>query len=57
MTRRKVLTDAQIVQLRVDYKPGVRGSGYTSLARPLGVGASTVRDALKYKTEYSARAH
>lgn len=48
MTRRRVLTDAQIRELRAAHNPGVRGLGYGALAKRYGVGESTVRDVLKY---------
>lgn len=56
MTRRRVLTDAQVRELRALHKPGVRGAGYASLARRFGVGASTVRDAITYRTRGGAHA-
>lgn len=54
MTRRHALTSEQLRELRAQYKPGVRGAGYESLARRLGVGVSTVRDALTGRTAYAA---
>jgi hypothetical protein len=54
MTRRRVLTDAQVRLVRARYRPGVRGAGYESLARLLGVGTSTIRDALTGRTRYVA---
>lgn len=54
MSRRRILTDDQVRQLRAEHKPGVRGAGYESLARRLGVGVSTVRDALTGRTRYVA---
>lgn len=54
MTRRRVLTDAQVREIRAAHQPGVRGAGYESLARRLGVGTSTVRDALTGRTAYTA---
>lgn len=55
MTRKRKLTDAQIRELRAAHKPGVRGFGYGAQAKRLGVGESTVRDALKGWTAHSAR--
>lgn len=55
MTRRRVLSDAQLVQLAALYKPGVRGAGYASVAHQLGVGPSTIRDAVTGRTAYTAR--
>lgn len=54
MTRRHALTNEQVRDLRAQYRPGVRGAGYESLARRLGVGVSTIRDALTGRTAYAA---
>ena len=54
MTRRHALTNAQLQQLVALYKPGVRGAGYESVARQLGVGVSTIRDAVTGRTAYAA---
>ena len=54
MTRRRVLTDEQVRDVRTQHKPGVRGAGYESLARQMGVGVSTIRDALTGRTRYVA---
>ncbi|MYM34915.1 hypothetical protein GTP44_03925 [Duganella sp. FT50W] len=54
MTRRHALTDDQVRAARAAYKPGVRGAGYESVARQLGVAVSTVRDALTGRTAYPA---
>lgn len=56
MTRRRVLTDDQVRQVRAEHKPGVRGAGYESLARRFGVGVSTIRDALTGRTLYAVTA-
>lgn len=48
MTRRRALTDSQIREIRATHRPGVRGSGYGELARRYGVGASTIRDVVKF---------
>lgn len=53
MTRRRVLTDQQVRDIRALHQPGVRGAGYESLARQYGVGVSTVRDILTYRTAYA----
>jgi hypothetical protein len=50
MTRRRVLTADQVREIRAEHKPGVRGYGYASLARRYGVGASTIRDLLTYRS-------
>jgi len=52
MTRRKVLTEAQIKEIRKEHA-SKRGSGYASLGRKYGVGASTIRDHIKYWIGYS----
>ncbi len=54
MTRRRVLTDQQVRDIRAQHQPGVRGAGYRALARRFGVAESTVRDALTGRTKYSA---
>lgn len=56
MTRRRVLTDAQIREIRLLHRPGVRGFGYGALAARFGVGESTIRDVLMYRTAASAAA-
>lgn len=50
MTRRRVLTTEQVRAIRAAHKPGIRGSGYESLARKFGVAVSTVRDVVTYRT-------
>lgn len=57
MTRRRVLTDQQVRDIRAQHQPGVRGAGYESLARQYGVGVSTVRDILTYRTVYAMEAN
>lgn len=52
MTRRRVLTDAQVREIRTLHQPGVRGLGYRELARRYGVGESTIRDILTCRTAY-----
>lgn len=54
MTRRHALTDDQVRAARAAYKAGVRGAGYESIARKLGVPVSTIRDALTGRTAYVA---
>lgn len=56
MTRRHSLTESQVAAIRAMHRPGVRGCGYGAIARRFGVGESTVRDAILYRTQYSARA-
>ena len=53
MTRRRALTDLQVREVLAAYRPGVRGAGYESLARRFGVGASTIRDILTYRSLYA----
>jgi hypothetical protein len=48
MTRRKLLTPAQVAEIRAKYKRGKLGYGYGSLAKEYGVGASTIRDVIHY---------
>ena len=55
MTRRKVLTADKIRSIRSEYRPGVRGFGYLSLARKYGVGESCIRDCVNYYTQYGAK--
>jgi hypothetical protein len=50
VTRRRVLTDSQVREIRALHRPGVRGVGYESLARRFGVGASTIRDIITYRS-------
>lgn len=50
MTRRRVLTNDQVREIRALHRPGVRGFGYAALARRFGVGASTIRDLLTYRS-------
>lgn len=52
MTRHRVLSDAQVREIRAAHQPGVRGAGYESLARRFGVGASTVRDIINFRAAY-----
>jgi len=55
MTRRKILNDAQIIAIRQEYQPGLRGFGYLSLAKKYGVGESCIRDCVNYYTQYGAK--
>ncbi len=52
MSRRRVLTDAQVREIRLTHIPGKRGFGYGALARKYGVGESTIRDILSCRTNY-----
>lgn len=54
MTRKKVLSNAQVQEARQLHMPYVEGRGYKALADKFGVGASTVRDAIKFYTYVSA---
>ncbi|MBX9901449.1 MAG: hypothetical protein K2Y28_11765 [Burkholderiaceae bacterium] len=53
MTRRKILTADQVRQIRQIHVPGK--VGYETLAKKFGVGASTVRDCVKYWTYAGVR--
>lgn len=50
MTRRRVLNDEQVREIRAQHKPGKRGHGYESLAKKYGVGTSTIRDVITYRS-------
>lgn len=52
MTRRRVLTNDQVIEIRMTYQAGVRGFGYGALAKKYGVGESTIRDLLTCRTAY-----
>ncbi len=53
MTRRRVLTDAQVREIIELYH--TTQLGYQRIADAYGVGASTIRDVVKFWTQYSAR--
>lgn len=55
MTRRKVLTVEQVRMIRGQYKPNMRGRGYSAIAKKFGVGESTIRDCVKYWTYAGVR--
>lgn len=48
MTRRKVLTDEQVKEIRAEYFAYVRG--YHVLSKKYGVGESTIRDIITFRT-------
>ena len=50
MTRKRVLSDAQVREIRRLHRPGVRGFGYGALAKMFGIGESTIRDVLTYRS-------
>lgn len=54
MTRRRVLTDEQVRQIRAEHRPGVRGYGYRELGRRFGVAESTIRDVI-YQITYTEK--
>lgn len=54
MTRRKSLTKDQVKQIRAAHS-SKRGQGYKSPAEKFGVGASTIRDVVKYYTYAGVR--
>lgn len=53
MTRRRVLTDEQVRQIRALHVPHVRG--YERLAKQFGVGISTIRDVCTYRTRATVK--
>lgn len=53
MTRRKILTVDQVRQIRALHLQGK--VGYETLAKKFGVGASTIRDCVKYWTYAGVR--
>lgn len=53
MIHLQYLTKQQVRDIRAQHQPGVRGAGYESLAHQYGVGVSTVRDILTYRTAYA----
>lgn len=50
MTRRRKFTPTQVRAIRAEHLAFVKGRGYLSLARKYGVGASTIRDVVTYRT-------
>ena len=50
MSRRKVLTDDQVREIRKEHLGYIRGRGYGALAIKYGVGESTIRDIITYRT-------
>jgi Mor family transcriptional regulator len=50
MTRRRSLTDSQVSEIRSAHLAYIRGRGYESLAKKYGVGASTIRDVITYRS-------
>jgi hypothetical protein len=54
VTRRKVLTNEQVREIRALHLPHVPGRGYGALAKKYGVGESTIRDLVKLITYASA---
>lgn len=53
MTRRKLLTDEQVMQIREAHIPYIRG--YETLAKEFGVAPSTIRDIITYRTRVDVR--
>lgn len=51
---RAKLTDAQVAAIRQQHRPGK--VGYQTLARRYGVGESTIRDIITYRTRYATGA-
>ena len=50
MTRRRSLTDSQVREIRSAHLAYIRGRGYESLAKQYGVGSSTIRDVITYRS-------
>jgi transposase len=50
MTRKRVLTNEQVKEIRAKYMAYIRGRGYGELAKEYGVGESTIRDCVKFYT-------
>jgi Mor family transcriptional regulator len=55
MTRRRVLTDAQVREVLALYQFRKPGCGYGALAKRYGVGESTIRDIITCRTQYASR--
>jgi hypothetical protein len=53
MSRRKVLSDEQVKQIRALHVPYVRG--YETLAKQFGVGVSTIRDICTWRTRWGVK--
>ena len=53
MTRKRVLTNDQVREIRALHVPGQYGAGYQVLARRFGVGISTIRDILTGRAAYA----
>ena len=50
MSRRKVLTDEQVRDIRKEHLAYISGRGYGAIAKRYGVGESTIRDIITYRT-------
>lgn len=55
MTRRRILTDAQVREIHAAYRPGRQG-GYRKLAEQYGVAESTVRYIVTCRAVYALAA-
>jgi transposase len=55
MTRKKVLTNDQVREIRAKYFAYIVGRGYGALAKEYGVGESTIRDCVKFWTYTGVR--
>ena len=53
MTRKRRLTDEQVKHIQREYVAYV--TGYETLAKRYGVGASTIRDIVTNRTQYGMR--
>lgn len=52
MSRKRVLTDEQVREIRTTYQYRKRGFGYGALAKKYGVGESTIRDVVTAMVSY-----
>lgn len=55
MTRKKVLTRDQVIEIRKMHMPYIKGRGYGAIAKKYGVGESTIRDCVKNWTYAGVR--
>lgn len=53
MSRRRVLTDAQVREIRASHMAYIKGRGYGAIAKRYGVGESTIRDIITMRTRLS----
>jgi Mor family transcriptional regulator len=53
MSRRKVLSDDQVREIRKEHMAYIRGRGYRKLAEKYGCGQSTIRDIITFRARQS----